>query len=532
MIQQKTITKDEYNRIVQIEKERCRNDYVYCLKNYGIIQHPKKGKIPFNLYPFQERTLRALITNKFNIILKARQLGITTLTAGLIACEMIFKNDFMTYAIATKASTAQNIVKKVKVFLKGFPREFVSKIIVDNKGSIELANGSFIKASGTSDNAGRSEAISLLIFDEAAHIARIEDIWTAAYPTLSTGGSCITMSTPNGVGNFFHKEWRKTSIGESDFNPIKLKWNVHPDRDQIWRDAENRRLGKAKAAQEHDCDFISSGHTVVEGAIIKEMEEELIEPAIKKGGEENLWIWKLPEKNHKYLISADVASGGGSDYSAAHVIDLIELEQVAEFKGKLSPGDYGRKLLELGYSYNNALIVVENNGLGLAAIQPLLDEGYRNLYWSKRGSIEWIDPTDLYTIQTDKNVRPGFSTNARTRNLIIDKLEQYTRDKSIKINSKRTIDELWTFTWQNGKAQALDGYNDDLVMALCIGLWVRDTALRLTEIEDNYHKQKSNWIIRTQDDYDPLYQKGMDSENPYQIQIGNTIENISWIFNK
>lgn len=526
------VSKDELYNIIAEEKEKCKNDYIYCLLNYGVIQHPTKGKIPFKLYDFQEKTLRALITNRFNIVLKARQLGITTLVAGLIACEMIFKDAFMAFAIATKGETAKNIVKKVKLFLKGFPPQFVPKITTDNKSSLELANGSFIKASGTSDDAGRSEAISLLIFDETAFINNVEDIWTAAYPTLSTGGNCISMSTPNGVGNWFHKEWRKTDLGESDFNPIKLPWYLHPDRDVAWRKAETRRLGKKKAAQENDCDFVSSGHTVVEGEIIKEMSDNTTEPKLKKGGEENLWIWKNPIKGHKYLVTGDVASGGGGDYSAAHVIDLVELEQVAEFKGKLPPSDYGKKLMELGYSYNMALIVIENNGLGLAAIQPLLDEGYRNLYWSKKGSIDWVDPNDLYTIQTDKNVRPGFSTNARTRNLVIDKLEQYTREQSIKINSKRTIDELWTFTWTNGKAQAMDGYNDDLVMALSIGLWVRDTALRLMDIEDDYHKQKNNWIIRTYDEYDPLYSAKNDKENPYQINVGNQVEDISWIFSK
>ena len=79
--------------------------------------------------------------------------------------------------------------------------------VEDNKLSLRYSNGSQVKATSSSGDAGRSEALSLLVFDEAAFIDNIEDIWVSSQSTLSTGGNAIILSTPNGVGNFFHKTW-------------------------------------------------------------------------------------------------------------------------------------------------------------------------------------------------------------------------------------------------------------------------------------------------------------------------------------
>jgi phage FluMu gp28-like protein len=93
----------------------------------------------------------------------------------------------------------------------------------DNKQSFELTNGSQVKAGTTSGDAGRSEALSLLIIDEAAFVDGLEELWTGLYPTLSTGGRCIALSTPNGVGNWFHKTYTES---ETEMNDFSNKTNV------------------------------------------------------------------------------------------------------------------------------------------------------------------------------------------------------------------------------------------------------------------------------------------------------------------
>ena len=72
------------------------------------------------------------------------------------------------------------------------------------------------------------------MIDEAAHVEGLEDLWMGLYPTLSTGGRCIALSTPNGVGNWFHKIYTEAESSTNDFHPTILPWQVHPDRDQSW----------------------------------------------------------------------------------------------------------------------------------------------------------------------------------------------------------------------------------------------------------------------------------------------------------
>ena len=128
--------------------------------------------------------------------------------------------------IATKFGTAANLVKKVKSIHRHLPKWMkIADISIDNRTSFELSNGSQIKASSTSSDAGRSEALSLLVIDEAAHVDGLDELWTGLYPTLSTGGRCIALSTPNGVGNWFHQTCIDADMQKNDFNLVTLPWS-------------------------------------------------------------------------------------------------------------------------------------------------------------------------------------------------------------------------------------------------------------------------------------------------------------------
>ena len=223
-----------------------------------MIQHPVRGKIQFQLYPFQEDTLIDFKDHRYNIILKSRQTGISTLTAGYSLWKMLFNQDFNVLVIATKQEVAKNLITKIRVMNQYLPSWLKLETVEDNKLSLRYSNGSQAKATSAASDAGRSEALSLLVFDEAAFIDKIEDIWVSAQSTLSTGGNAIVLSTPNGVGNWYHKTWVGAEEGRNDFNTIRLHWTVHPERDQDWRDEQERLLGPKGAAQECDCDFVSN----------------------------------------------------------------------------------------------------------------------------------------------------------------------------------------------------------------------------------------------------------------------------------
>lgn len=256
------MAKQSLKEIIKIEYSKCAVDPIYFMKKYCMIQHPVRGKISFHLFPFQERTLTEFKDHRYNIVLKSRQTGISTLVAGFSLWKMLFNSDFNVLVIATKQEVAKNLVTKVRYMNSHLPTWLRQNTIEDNKLSLRYSNGSQIKATSAAGDAGRSEALSLLVFDEAAFIDKIEDIWISSQSTLSTGGNAIILSTPNGVGNFFHKTWVDAEEEANGFNTIRLHWSVHPERDQSWRDEQERLLGPKGAAQECDCLWGESNVTI------------------------------------------------------------------------------------------------------------------------------------------------------------------------------------------------------------------------------------------------------------------------------
>lgn len=521
--------------IIKLEYIKCSQDPIHFMKKYCVIQHPKRGKIPFHLFPFQEDTLTQFSQNRYNIVLKSRQTGISTLVAGYSLWKMIFNEDFNVLVIATQQEVAKNLVTKVRVMNDFLPSWLKQIATEDNKLSLKYANGAQIKAISSTGNAGRSEALSLLVFDEAAFIDKIEEIWISSQSTLSTGGDAIILSTPNGVGNFFHKTWVKAQLpaesGEVKFNSIKLHWSVHPERDQTWRNNQEVLLGSKGAAQECDCNFNSSGNTVIEPELLHFYEETFVkEPIEKTGIDGNLWKWDYPDPHKAYMVVADVSRGDSTDYSACHVIEIESVTQVAEYKGKMTTTDFGNFLVALATEYNDALLVIENANIGWAAIQQVINRAYGNLFYMST-DLKYVDTqrqmSNKYRAQ-ERGLVAGFSTTIRTRPLIISKLDTYFREKEVIVRSQRTIDELLVFIWNGPKAEAMRGFNDDLVMPLSIALWVRDTAIRLRQEGIDLTRSSINSISATTVE-SGIYSTNTMEENPWSMKVNGRDESLDWL---
>lgn len=175
------------------------------------------------------------------------------------------------------------------------------------------------------------------------------------------------------------------------------------------------------------------------------------------------------------------------------------MEQVAEYVGKPSLDFYANFLMQAGKEYNDALMVVENIGIGISVLEKLELLGYSNLYYSIKGSHEFIDSETASS--TDSSVA-GFSTTVKTRPLIVAKLEEFIRNKLVIIHSARLANEMDTFIWNHGKPQAMKGYNDDLIMSLAIGCWVRDTALTVNRKELEYKQAFFNSLVLSNRKFD------------------------------
>lgn len=283
----------------------------------------------------------------------------------------------------------------------------------------------------------------------------------------------------------------------------------------------------------HNCDFVSSGDTVIDPQLLQFYKETYVqEPVEKTGFDGNLWKWEYPNYQKSYMVIADVARGDSTDYSACHVIDVQEATQVAEYKGKLETKDFGNFLVSLATDYNNALLVIENANIGWAVIQQVIDRGYQNLFYMSK-DLKYVDVEhqlhNKYRAE-ERGMVAGFSTTSKTRPLIISKLDEYLREKSITIRSSRTIDELFTFIWKGSRAEAMSGYNDDLTMSLAIGLWVRDTALRLRQEGIDLTKNSLSGITTHQTDLGGFGGNTFGEDNPWEMDMGNgQKENLGWL---
>ena len=282
------------------------------------------------------------------------------------------------------------------------------------------------------------------------------------------------------------------------------------------------------AAQECDCDFLASGDTVFEPDDMLFYEQTYMkDPLERRGVDSNLWVWESADYSKSYMVTADVARGDSTDYSAFHIFDIETCTQVAEYKGKISPKDFGNVLVGIASEYNDALLVVENANIGWATIEQIIERQYNNLYYSSTSNMETVE-SYMTKYERDKLV-PGFTMSMRTRPLVIAKMIEYIREHSVTIQSKRLMNEMRVFVWKNGKPQAQTNYNDDLLMACATALFVRDTALKLRQQGIDLARAQLSSFNNLNAKNKAVIKVGSQQNNPYLINNGREQEDISWL---
>lgn len=936
-------------KALKAEIIKCGTDPEYFIRKYVKIQHPVRGLIPFDLYDYQSELLTDYQENRFNVILKARQLGISETTAAYATWMMMFRRDKNIIVIATKKETAKNIIRKVATAIKNLPAWLMlAKVTTDNVYSIELSNGSRIKAVSTAKDAGRSEAGSLLIIDEAAHIENMADIWTGLRPVVTAGGAVIMLSTPLGVGNTFHKTYVQAIKKENDFKPTKLMWWVHPERkfclidddirpgfktsewfkkeiagmepreiaqelecvtagarvvtrdgfklienieigdlvlthkgrfkrvtatrskvaetselmkltmpmsrknpvyvtknhplavrvknrksthgvlknlghtdfewknlneldviqdtlskkyvnmiyptldsssfskelnwidlakfeccseatsrhvrykrqrgktvrhiqvdyrlgrvvglflaegckneraiqfafhddeteligfmsrfcddlgisysidnrdysrcttvnvssfflssiidmfvsgtncytkllkssiwkadqgfirgiiDGIWQDdglhnpttknvlrlanekliyqirmlmtsfslltrvsydgpkswylelnnTDGKKIEECTAGVDilekrqsrckffegawwanvrtekydkqsgevtvynfsveddesyiienlvvHNCNFNASGDNFISSIYMDWVRDNtILNPISFQNWDRQLHVWEEPSNLTQYFITADVARGDGKDNSAFHVFDSETMVQVAEYYAKIPPDDFAGTLCQVGVRYNNALLVIENNSIGLACLNQVKSLEYENVYYSRKGDFKAGESFNMMMpLPSINEFVPGFTTSGRTRPLMLQKLEEFIRLRTVTIRSNRVMEELRKFVWNKGKAQAMTGYNDDLVISLALACWMKETFITPNMMTSGMSKtmldltglDSLNHTSIPGATKDPGHVKLNESRarvqanNPYKLALpGGGFEDIGWL---
>ena len=221
-------------------------------------------------------------------------------------------------------------------------------------------------------------------------------------------------------------------------------------------------MSPRQIAQELECSFNSSGETVIGAEEIARMSELVVEPLYKTGFDRNFWLWEKYDNNFTYLLVADVARGDGSDFSVFQLMKVETQELIGEYQGKPTLSEFATLLDTTGREFGNCLLVVENNSLGISILEKLQEVNYPNLYYSIKGTHEFIDALEGQNVS---NSVPGFTTSSKTRPLIIAKLEEFIRNRLIRVYSSRLVNEFKTFVWVNNRAESMRSYHDDLIMS-------------------------------------------------------------------
>lgn len=466
------------------EVVKCAKSFFYWCHRYVKILHPKFGTIPFVLYKYQRRVIGEYEANRFNMISKFRQGGLSTVSVlwGLHKC--MFQKDQQIYFLSKtdrEALVAGDIARKA---MDNFPYWMYDK----NHADITKHEKSFSDVGSKicfyTPEAARGKSATYIMIDEAAFIENMSDHWKAMYPVVAAGGNVEIISTVNGLGNWYEETYHEALAGKNFFNIIDLDYWEHPlYANPTWAEESRMNLGEKGWRQEILRDFLGSGDTYISSNVISQYDRmaKSVAPgrtAFPKWANEDekrgewesgaLWIWKEPMVGHEYVIGADCAEGVGKegDNSCFQVIDVANMEQVAEFySNTVPPNVFAGILNQIGLYYNTATLVVENNAIGSAVLNSLSnDMGYENIYYENKKS----------------SFKLGIKMTPSNRPVLLEAMQNRLMNGNARINSPRLVGELKTFIYsaQKKRAEAIKGKHDDAIMALCLAIYVREERTR------------------------------------------------------
>jgi hypothetical protein len=451
------------------------------------------------------------------IVLKARQLGATWICCGYIVWTALYKRGSLCLVYRQKEEEAWENVTRCHQLLLSLPRYLWNgaEVVRPRAGALateelklrfRMPNGRFrysrIVAMTSASASGHGKTAAVALTDEHSRIERAAEIAKAVQPAVGTQGKWFVVSTANGTadeetgdGNHFHWLWAFNADG--GWTRLFLGWFLHALRDRRWYETseEVRGLRSHERAEqypenEHEA-FALTNKVFFEAEDLDWYATHTRRPLYRfdfdgtdlpvdkarrlRSDERLISVFVEPQRDHDYAISADVASGSGADYSAAHVIDLTNLEIAAELHGKLPEDRYAYQLHFLGKWYgtgsgceHDALLAPETQGgYGTAVIICLRDRtdgrpAYRRIY---RHSRRESKPGDSISAQF------GWRTNESSRPKLVNGFEKLIRERALPFVTPRLLHEMKSFVrHDHGPSPAAQvGARDDCVLSACIG---------------------------------------------------------------
>ena len=425
-----------------------------------------------------------------NIVLKARQMGMTTWVSGRFFLKTVTAQGVLTVQVAQTREAAEGIFRIVQRFWDCLPERYKKGALKKSRSNVRqmifpALDSEFRILSAADGSAGRGMTIQNLHCSEVSRWpGDARETLAGLRAALVTSGELVLESTPNGAYGCFYNEW--TRAQESGISKHFLPWWMEEhyvaapvanftdeERELVRRhsltpeqigyrrglQANFGQLRSQEFAEDAERCFRATGDCCFEIEPIEVRLSELGEPLNQERGGA-LSVWADPVIGKKYLVAVDSAGGGThGDYSAVQVIDSVSGMQCAELKERLKPNELAKAAAQLATHYLGAMVVVERNNHGTAVIECLQSgEHYDHLYAHTDGNLGWL-------------------TTSASKPRIVARLGILLAKDPGLFYSKRLLGECRTFvTRPNGSTGAMSGAHDDCLMAMAIAQYVRQEA--------------------------------------------------------
>jgi len=490
--------------------------FAYFFLEYCTVSHPTKGAIVIkdNAYKWQVNAAMDFLKHRYVVSLKSRQVAFSTTVGAYALWRALFFDSQRIVVISKTLRDSTTFLERIKFMYEHLPVWLKQQTSEFAKTSVTFAhNFSKITSLPNKGDPAQGESLSLLVTDEFASYQDSQAILSAATPALSAGALTdftnktlpsqffVISTLPR--NNVVNNDYLRILHGAQDNPDSKYKLiDVEVDdiphyRSKSWHLEMLETLGtrgyKIEVCKQ---EVYETEHSLIEGYILQAIETknpirvDFINPNdvnsegyykdlnvfvnMKNNWDpeykylKGLWIWKDPEPEKQYCITADVSGGESNDYCTFHVFDPEDgNNQVAEYKGKVNTEQYKEVLEVMCEYYNNAKLSVERNGLGINICQYFGNTiNYEGFYWHQKSKHNFV---------------AGFPMVNPIRPNAISFLESYLTKKELKINSIRTVNELRNFGMTSrGRIAAISG-NDDLVMALCQYVYLQEIGWAVTD---------------------------------------------------
>lgn len=425
-----------------------------------------------------------------NIVLKARQMGVTTWVAARMFMKTITAKGVLTVQVAQTREAAEGIFRMVQRFWEQLPqeaREGPLRRSRANSGQMcfpELDSEFRILSAGD-EGAGRGLSIQNLHLSEVSRWpGDAQETLAGLRAALSPSGELVIESTPNGAYGCFYSEWNRAEAGGTvqHFFPW-WKEPAYVSEGVTDFTAEEKTLVLAHGLTAQQIGFRRTLEVSYQGLRSQEFAEDAVScfratgdccfdvDAIEdrlaqvpsplktgRGGSLQVWLPALPE--NRYLVAVDTAGGGSAgDFAAVQVIDVRTGLQCAELRQRLNPLELAAAAVDLAREYGNAIIAVERNNHG-------------------SGVLAYLESVHRYANVYEMDGLAGWLTTAGNKPRMIGRIGALLVQSPEIFASARLLEECRTFVnWPNGRTGAAPGSHDDCLMAMAIAQSVRAEML-------------------------------------------------------